>query len=182
MEAERQQDLEEMTAVEEPREASLVPVTENTRTLLTRMFADPHVLEPDERVALLEQLRDSVQAHPQVAQLRVVYGMALCVNLDVQEAIDQLREAVRLDPESFVAQLKMGELWMRLRVCRKAEEHTHKAALLARNPVQAELARKQGAAIRTMLREGVERGGYKSPFQIFGRLFRRRQTALAVDG
>ena len=182
MEPERQQDIEEMTAIEAPREASLVAVTESTRTLLSRMFADPQVLEPKERLELVEQLRETVQAHPQVAQLRVLYGMALCVNLDVQEAIDQLREGVRLDPESFVAQLKMGELWMRLRVCRKAEEHTHKAALLARNAIQADLARNQAKAIRTMLREGVERGGYKSPFQIFGRLFRRRQTALAVDG
>ncbi|MFL5275259.1 MAG: hypothetical protein ACJ79T_02210 [Myxococcales bacterium] len=182
MEAERQQEIEETMAVEAPREASLVPVTESARTLLTRMFADPYALEPDERVALVEHLRDAVQAHPQVAQVRVLYGMALCVNLEVQEALEQLGEGVRLDPESFVAQLKMGELWMRLRVCRKAEEHTHKAALLARNPIQADLARKQAAAIRTMLREGVERGGYKSPFQIFGRLFRRRQTAMAVDG
>jgi cytochrome c-type biogenesis protein CcmH/NrfG len=182
MEAQRQQDLDEMTAIEAPREASLVPVTEETRTLLTRMFADPHVLEPNERLELVERLRETVQAHPEVAQLRVVYGMALCVNLEVQEAIAELGEGVRLDPESFIAQLKMGELWMRLRVCGKAQEHTHKAALLARNPVQAEMARKQGASIRTMLREGVERGGYKSPFRVFGRLFRRRQTALAVDG
>jgi predicted Zn-dependent protease len=182
METECQKDLEEMTAIEAPREASLVPVTENTRTLLSRMFADPYVLEPAERLQLVDQLRETVRTHPEVAQLRVLYGMALCVNLDVQEAIVQLQEGVRLDPESFIVQLKMGELWMRLRVCRKAEEHTHKAALLAQNPVQAELARKQAAAIRTMLREGIERGGYKSRFQIFGRLFRRRQTALAVDG
>ena len=112
MQAERQQDLEATI----PGAASLVPVTGSARTLLTRMFADPYVLEPDERIALVEQLREAVQAHPQVAQVRVLYGMALCVNLQVQEAMDQLREGVRLDPESFVAQLKMGELWMRLRV------------------------------------------------------------------
>jgi hypothetical protein len=81
----------------------------------------------------------------------------------------------------------MGELWMRLRVCRQAEEHTRQAALLARNLAQADLARKQGAAIRKMLREGVERGGYRSPLAVFGRLRklwqrRRADTALAVDG
>ena len=182
MEPTRQQELEEMTVATGPTAAPLVPVTEGTRTLLRRMFADPYVLEPGERLELVERLRETVQAHPEAAQLRVLYGMALCVNLDVQEAMVELREGVRLDPESFVAQLKMGELWMRLRVCRKAEEHTRKAAMLAQNGVQAELARKQAAAIRTMLREGVERGGYKSPFHFFGRLFRRGQTALAVDG
>src|SRR3954466_6568757 len=112
MEPERQQDM----AVEAPREASLVPVIETARTLLMRMFADPYALEPDERVALLEHLRDAVQAHPQAAQGRGLCGMALCVSLDVQEAIEQLDEGVRLDPESFVAQLKMGEIRTRVRV------------------------------------------------------------------
>ena len=150
----------------------LVPVPETARGLLVRMFADPHVLEPSERVELIAQLRESVSAHPGVGELRVLYGMALCVNLEVQEAIEQLREGVKLSPDSFIAQLKMGELWMRLRVCRKAEEHTQKAARLAQNLAQAELARKQGAAIRTMLRQGVERGGYQSPFALLGRLRR----------
>ncbi|TMA18196.1 MAG: hypothetical protein E6J85_15295 [Deltaproteobacteria bacterium] len=128
-----------------------------------------------------------MQAHPAVADLRVLYGMALCVNLDVQEAIDELREGVRLAPDSFIAQLKLGELWMRLRVCRKAEKHTREAALLSRNPAQAELARRQAAAIRNLLLHGVERGGYRSPLSVFGRLRRlfrdrRAETALAVDG
>ena len=116
--------------------------------------------------------------------MRVVFGMALCVDLEVQEAIEQLREALRLDPDSLIAQLKMGELWMRLRVCRKAEDHTRRAASLARNPVQAELARRQGATIRTLLREGVERGGYRSPFALLGSLrrlwSRNRSEALAT--
>ena len=83
-------------------------------------------------------------------------------------AMEELREGVRLAPDSFIAQLKMGELWMRLRVCEKAKEHTHQAALLAKNLAQSELARRQAATIRTMMREGVERGGYsyKSPWQL----------------
>jgi hypothetical protein len=113
--------------------------------------------------------------------------MALCVNLEVQEAMEELREGVRLAPNSFIAHLKMGELWMRLRVCRKAEEHTRQAALLAQNLAQAELARRQAAAIRTMLRQGIERGGYRSPFALLSRLRRfwhRRQdeAVVAVDG
>src|SRR4051812_20959810 len=165
---------------------ALAPIPERARGLLLRMFADPHVLEEHERLALVEELCACVQAHPAVAELRVIYGMALCVNLEVQDAIDELREGVRLSPDSFIAQLKLGELWMRLRVCRKAEKHTKEASLLARNPAQAELARRQGAAIRTMLRQGVERGGYRSPLSVLGRLrriFRERrpETALAVD-
>jgi hypothetical protein len=164
----------------------LVPVPERAQGLLLRMFADPYVLEQAERSELLGQLRESVEAHPEVSELRVLLGMALCVNLDAQEAMEQLREGVRLAPGSFIAQLKMGELWMRLRVCRKAEEHTRHAALLAQNLAQAELARRQAAAIRTMLREGVERGGYRSPLALLSRLRRlwqRRhdEAGVALD-
>ena len=194
MNMERQQDSEVMTSTAEtgamtPSSAvsTLVPVPEKARGLLLRMFADPYVLEQGERAELIGRLRESVSAHPEVAELRVLLGMALCVNLEVQEAIEELRESVRLAPDSFIAHLKMGELWMRLRVCKKAEGHTRQAALLAQNLAQAELARRQAAAIRTMLRQGIERGGYQSPFAVLGRLRRfwqrRRDEALAtVDG
>ena len=72
-----------------------------------------------ERAELVQGLRECVAAHPDVSELRVLFGMALCVDFKVQEAIEELREGVRLAPDSFIAQLKMGELWMRLRVMRK---------------------------------------------------------------
>ena len=190
----RQHDIDAMTAPTDdgalaPSVASspLVQVPESARRLLLRMFADPYVLEQGERAELIEQLREGVSAHPEVAELRVLLGMALCVNLEVHEAIEELGESVRLAPDSFIAQLKMGELWMRLRVCKKAERHTRQAALLAQNLAQAELARRQAAAIRTMLRQGIERGGYRSPFAVLGRLRRfwqRRsdETLATVDG
>jgi uncharacterized membrane protein (DUF4010 family) len=106
---------------------------------------------------------------PQVSELRVLLGMALCVDLQAQDALEELREAVNLSPESFIARLKFGELLMRLRICSQAAEETHQAALLATNAAQAELARRQATAIRTMLRDGVERGGYGG---IVSRLFR----------
>jgi hypothetical protein len=113
--------------------------------------------------------------------------MALCVNLDAQAAIEELRESVRLAPNSFVAQLKLGELWMRLRVVDKAEEHTRLAALLSQSLAQSELARRQAATLRTMKREGIERGGYKSPFGKVTHLLRRlwtrqrSETSAALD-
>jgi hypothetical protein len=62
----------------------------------------------------------------------------------------------------------MGELWMRLRVCEKAEEHTHQAALLARNMMQSELARRQAATLRTLVHNGIKRDGpsYKGPWHL----------------
>jgi hypothetical protein len=153
------------------------------------MFRDPRVLEKDERLILIDRLRDCVAMNPTDSDLRVLYGMALCVDSKVQEAIEEFREGVRLAPQSYIAHLKMGELWMRLRVCGKAEEHTHRAAQLAGNMVQSDLARKQGATIRTMMREGIERGGYQGPWTLLSRLIRPRrqeakagQTAPALDG
>ncbi len=147
---------------------------------LQRMFRDPRVLEPQERTSLVAQLRSAVKLSPEIAELRVLLGMALCVDLQAQEALEQLRQAVEQAPESFIARLKYGELLMRLRICQKAEEETHTAACLAANAAQSELARRQAATIRTMLREGVERGGYAglvSRFFHFPRRSRQQNNA-----
>ena len=153
--------------------AALRPGTSN---LLERMFRDPRVLEVHERLDLVAQLRSAVELAPQVVELRVMLGMALCVNLEAQEAMEQLREAVEMEPNNFIAQLKYGELMMRLRICDKAAEHTHEAARLATNPMQSDLARKQAATIRTMMREGVERGGYGG---LVSRIFRRGRKEVS---
>jgi cytochrome c-type biogenesis protein CcmH/NrfG len=151
------------------------------------MFRDPYVLEEGERVELIQQIRDAISLEPNVPELRVLLGMTLCVNFDAQTALEELREAVRLAPDNFLARLKFGELLMRLRICSQAAEETQTAATLAANPVQSELARRQAATIRTMLREGVERGNYGkllSVFERIGRLFPRAQqdqTAVTIS-
>ena len=48
--------------------------------------------------------------------------------------------------------------------------------VLAQNLAQSELARKQAATIRTMKREGIERGGYGTPWRSFMRPLRRLWT------
>jgi cytochrome c-type biogenesis protein CcmH/NrfG len=141
-----------------------------TTDALQRMFRDPRVLEKHECVDLVAQLRSAVELAPQVVELRVVLGMALCVNIEIQDAMEELRQAVEMDPNSYIAQLKYGELMMRLRVCDKAAEHTHQAAKLACNAAQSDLARKQAATIRKMKQEGIERGGYGG---LLPRLFRK---------
>jgi hypothetical protein len=145
---------------------------------LRRMFRDPRVLEAPERKNLIAQLESAVERAPHVPEVRVLYGMALCVDLQAQEAMEQLRTAVQQAPDCFIARLKYGELLMRMRVCDKAAEETHQAAVLASNTAQSELARRQAATIRTMLREGVERGGYQS---VFARLFRGRRKNAEVS-
>jgi hypothetical protein len=168
---------------------ALASVSKEAQGLLLRMFCDPYLLEKQERASLVSQLRDSVEQFPEVSELRVLLGMALCVNFDAQAAIEELRESVRLAPDSFIAQLKFGELWMRLRVIDQAEQHTHIAAKLARSLAQSEMARRQASSIRTMKREGIERGGYGTPLQKLASSLRRvwmrrgseRSTALELS-
>jgi hypothetical protein len=164
----------------------LAVVPQKAQGLLLRMFADPYLLEKPERADLVTQLRECVTANPRVSELRVLFAMALCVNFEVPDAIEELREAVLLAPQSFIAHLKMGELWMRLRVMDKAEHHTHEAALLAQSLAQSELARRQAASIRSMKQAGIERGGYKNPRFLLGRLSRlwtrdRGEAMATVD-
>src|SRR5438105_12102372 len=146
--------------------AALVPVPERARGLLLKMFADPYVLGQEERAELVVQLRESVSRHPQVSELRVLLGMALCVNLDVEEALEELREGVRLAPDSFIAQLKMGELLMRLRICKKAGGGARRAALLAGNLAAKGVGRRAGAAAGKVVRVGSERGDERSPVAV----------------
>jgi tetratricopeptide (TPR) repeat protein len=153
---------------------------------LARMFRDPYLLEKEERVELVAKLREAVALEPAMPELRVILGMALCVNFEAQDAMEELREAVKLDPDSYIAHLKFGELLMRLRICEQAAEETRLAAELAANPLQTELARRQAATLRTMQREGIERGGYGKLLSVFSRACRlfvrpaagRRSTAL----
>lgn len=165
---------------------ALASIPAQTQTLLLRMFADPYLLEKEDAVTLVAQLRECVGKFLEVSELRVLLGMALCVNLEVHAAMEELGQSVKLAPNSFIAQLKMGELWMRLRVMDKAEEHTRLAALLAQSMAQSDLARKQAATIRTMKRNGIERGGYKTPWVYITRPLRRlwtrhREEAVALD-
>ena len=153
---------------------------------LQRMFRDPRVLEPSERTELVAQLRQAVELAPHVAEVKVLLGMALSVDLQVQESLGVLRVAAQQAPESFIARLKLGEILMRLRVCIEAEKETHAAAKLATNAAQSELARRQAAMLRTMLREGVERGGYANLLPRFLRFGRKNSKsnptpALAVS-
>lgn len=160
-----------------PRDSSAVTfsssVPAKAQAQLVRMFRDPYVLEGTERAELIQQLQGAVSLQPEIPELRVLLGMALCVDLKVQPALEELREAVKLDPANFLAHLKFGELLLRLRICEQAAEETRVAALLAENPVQAELARRQAAIIRTMRQEGVERGGYSGLLAKTVQLWRR---------
>ena len=62
---------------------------------------------------------------------------------------------------------------MRLRVCSQGRWTTPiTPRKLAENLAQSELARRQAATLRTMMREGIDRNGYRTPWLSLGRLKR----------
>jgi hypothetical protein len=74
---------------------------------------------------------------------------------------------------------------MRLRICDQAAEQTQKAAELAVNDLQADLARRQATTIRTMRREGIERGGLGKILPRWvprGRKSRKQETVPVLAG
>jgi hypothetical protein len=89
--------------------------------------------------------------------------MAYAVNYDVYKSLDALEAAVGIDPEHFWSQLKLAELWYRLRALPRAEEETKRALDLARTPWQISLARTQLRQIRKLLHEGTRTVTWNKP-------------------
>ena len=131
------------------------------------MFRDPYMLEAAERVELIAALREAVALDPERAELRVLLGMALCVNFDAQAALEELRLAVRLRSRqlSRTAQVRRASDAPARLCSRRPKRRRSPQSLL--EPVQSELARRQAATIRTMQREGIERGGLRQTLSVF---------------
>ena len=83
--------------------------------------------------------------------------MAHAMNYDVYKSMDALEYAVEVDPQHFFAQLKLSELFYRLRALVRAERETLKALELAGNSFELALARKQLQEIRRLHREGTQK-------------------------
>ncbi len=79
------------------------------------------------------------------------------MNYDVYKSMDALETAVSLDQSHFFAQLKLSELFYRLRALPKAEEETLKAVHLAQNGWELSLARKQLQEIRKLIHDGTQK-------------------------
>jgi hypothetical protein len=129
-------------------------------------WRDPHSVSPKNLVAFIEQLQAACVANPHSADLQLCLGVAHAVNYDVYKSLDALEAARAIDPGNFWAQLKYGELHYRLRVLRRAEEETRRAADLATNPFQLAIARKQLKDIRELQHTSVRNVAWTKPLTI----------------
>ena len=131
-------------------------------------WRDPHSVPPAELAAFIEQLQASCRKNPKSADLRICLGMAYAMNYDVYGAMDALEEATLLDPVSFFARLKYGELFFRIRALTQAEAETIKALNLAANPWELSQARKQLQEIRSLAKAGNVRPVLLKPLLLPG--------------
>jgi len=127
---------------------SVAIATEVAPTLVP--WLDPHNVPREDLALYIRQLEQACLAEPKSAGLRTCLGMAYAMNYEVDKSMESLETAVSIDPNSFWAQLKYGELNYRLRILNRAEEETLKALPLAANRWQLSIARKQLQDIRAL--------------------------------
>jgi hypothetical protein len=120
-------------------------------------WRDPQTVSKEELAVHIGALEKACQDNPRSADLRTCLGMAYAMNYDVYKSMDVLEAAVSLDQTHFLAQLKLSELFYRLRALPKAEEETLKAVHLAQNGWELSLARKQLQEIRRLIHEGTQK-------------------------
>src|SRR6185369_8545345 len=146
------------TALQVIRPAALrFPQSAAPVRILPIPWRDPQSVSKQELAVHINSLEKACQENPQSADLRTCLGMAYAMNFEAYKSMDALEAAVNLDQTHFLAQLKLSELFYRLRALPRAEEETLKAVDLAGNSWELSLARKQLQEIRRLIREGTQK-------------------------
>ena len=146
------------TALELLRPETLAPVEGSAPVrILPIPWRDPQSVSKQELAAHIGSLEKACTENPRSADLRTCLGMAYAMNFEVYKSMDTLETAVNLDETHFFAQMKLSELFYRLRALPKAEEETLKAVQLARNGWELSLARKQLQEIRRLIHDGTQK-------------------------
>jgi hypothetical protein len=129
-------------------------------------WRDPSTVSKQELAAYIGSLERACLDNPRSADLRTCLGMAHAMNYDVYKSMDALEMAVNLDETHFFAQLKLSELFYRLRALPKAEEETLKAVNLAQNGWELSLARKQLQEIRRLIHDGTQKPAWTKSLKV----------------
>ncbi len=129
--------------------AALAPLTGTGLPALP--WRDPHNVPLEERRSMIQRLETACAENPASADLRTCLALVHAVNYDPQQVLVSLEKALELEPKHFFAQLKLAELWYRLRALPKAEEEALKALDLAQNAREYQMARAQLQEIRKLI-------------------------------
>jgi len=129
-------------------------------------WRDPQSVTPQELALHIGALERACQENPRSADLRTCLGMAYAMNFEAYKSMDVLEYAVQLDETHFLAQLKLAELFYRLRALPKAEQETLKAVNLARNGWELSMARKQLQEIRKLIHDGTQKPAWVKSLKV----------------
>src|SRR6266436_211515 len=104
------------TALELLRPETLAPVEGSAPArILPIPWRDPQSVSKQELAAHIGSLEKACTENPRSADLRTCLGMAYAMNFEVYKSMDTLETAVNLDETHFFAQMKLSELFYRLR-------------------------------------------------------------------
>jgi hypothetical protein len=155
-----------MTAVEILRPLAVEPSQQAPVRVLRVPWRDPHTVSKTELAAYIGSLENACLDNPGSTDLRTCLGMAYAMNYDVYKSMDALEAAVRLDETHFFAQLKLAELFYRLRALPKAQEEAVKALNLAQNGWELSLSRKLLQEIRRLTHDGTQKPAWTKSLKV----------------
>lgn len=118
-------------------------------------WRDPQTVSPEKLTEYIQTLEQACAEDPCSADLRTCLGMAHAMNYQVYRSMEDLEQAIRLEPDHFFAQFKYAELFYRLRALPRAEEEANKALEIAHNNWEMSMARRLLLEIRTLNRAGT---------------------------
>jgi len=129
-------------------------------------WRDPSTVSRTDLANYIGTLERLCEGNPGSPDVQTCLGIAYAMNCDAYKSMDALEAAVAADPLHFFAQLKLSELYFRLRALPKAEAETLRAVNLAGNSWELSLAKKQLQEIRRLTREGTQKPEWNKPLTI----------------
>lgn len=119
-------------------------------------------LERGDTSAAIVHFRAALALEPASIPARVHLATAYAVDAQVHQAIELFEEALVPAPDDFLANLKLGELYLRLWVPEKARKHLGVAREVSRTPGEREMVRRLLAVEAGRERRRIDRPSFGS--------------------
>jgi len=121
-------------------------------------------LQAGNAVQAVAALSQSVELAPAFADARVFLGIAHSLSCEIYPAIDQLEKATELEPDSFVAQYALAQLYFKLRIVEKGYERAECALRCVTNIEQRKMLTQLLREEKARDRNGIPRPSFSKPF------------------
>lgn len=147
-----------------PAEASSFRTTAPSASALQYFQQGLAGLQQGKAEEAVAALSHSVELAPAFADARVFLGIAHSLSCEIYPAIDQLEKATGLDPDSFIAQYALAQLYFKLRVVEKGYERAECALRCLTNIEQRKMLTQLLREEKARERNGIHRPSFSLPF------------------